>query len=225
MTSSCCATGSTALTTTPGPLPNRDYAELVGGPLGGRLLDITGCAADGPDLRCADDRARAVRRRRPGPVRPSSRRAEPLGPVRGHSLTLPGRTRLADRPGARGRRYQRADRRAPALRPGRPEGHRGAAAGRRSSRSPPRDGSRPLGSGQRSRGRGSGPAAYRGVDGVVGYSQRSSSAPGTGLAVKLGPALRRRGRSCPRPVPSGVQRIEPAAGGGWCPGARAASRT
>ncbi|MCQ9134571.1 hypothetical protein [Streptomyces hilarionis] len=30
----------------PGPLPHRDYAELVGGPLDGLLLDITGWTAD-----------------------------------------------------------------------------------------------------------------------------------------------------------------------------------
>jgi hypothetical protein len=30
----------------PGPLPSRDYAELVGGPLDGLLLDITGWTAD-----------------------------------------------------------------------------------------------------------------------------------------------------------------------------------
>ncbi|MFI9569766.1 hypothetical protein [Streptomyces rishiriensis] len=37
----------------PGPLPHRDYAELVGGPLGGLLLDITSWTADGPDRRRA----------------------------------------------------------------------------------------------------------------------------------------------------------------------------
>jgi len=30
----------------PGPLPHRDYAELVGGPLDGLLLDIIGWAVD-----------------------------------------------------------------------------------------------------------------------------------------------------------------------------------
>ncbi|GHD75492.1 hypothetical protein GCM10010336_51380 [Streptomyces goshikiensis] len=30
----------------PGPLPHRDYAELVGGPLDGLLLDITGWTVD-----------------------------------------------------------------------------------------------------------------------------------------------------------------------------------
>ncbi|WP_328493493.1 hypothetical protein OHS59_12575 [Streptomyces sp. NBC_00414] len=30
----------------PGPLPNQDYAELVGGPLDGLLLDITNWTAD-----------------------------------------------------------------------------------------------------------------------------------------------------------------------------------
>ncbi|TVL87420.1 hypothetical protein [Streptomyces sp. SAJ15] len=30
----------------PGPLPHRDYVELVGGPLDGLLLDITGWTAD-----------------------------------------------------------------------------------------------------------------------------------------------------------------------------------
>ncbi|MFE1383409.1 hypothetical protein ACFW6S_31120 [Streptomyces sp. NPDC058740] len=30
----------------PGPRPDRDYAELVGGPLDGLLLDITGWSAD-----------------------------------------------------------------------------------------------------------------------------------------------------------------------------------
>ncbi|MFD6185630.1 hypothetical protein [Streptomyces goshikiensis] len=30
----------------PGPRPGRDYAELVGGPLDGLLLDITGWSAD-----------------------------------------------------------------------------------------------------------------------------------------------------------------------------------
>ncbi|KOV96066.1 MULTISPECIES: hypothetical protein [unclassified Streptomyces] len=30
----------------PGPHPSRDYAELVGGPLDGLLLDITGWAPD-----------------------------------------------------------------------------------------------------------------------------------------------------------------------------------
>ncbi|MEV4873928.1 hypothetical protein [Streptomyces syringium] len=30
----------------PGPLPDRDYAVLVGGPLDGLLLDITGWTAD-----------------------------------------------------------------------------------------------------------------------------------------------------------------------------------
>ncbi|WP_331725052.1 hypothetical protein [Streptomyces sp. NBC_00040] len=30
----------------PGPRPGRDYAELVGGPLDGLLLDITGWTAD-----------------------------------------------------------------------------------------------------------------------------------------------------------------------------------
>ncbi len=45
MTSSCCAAGCTAVTTTtphPGPLPHQTYAALVGGPLDGLLLDITG---------------------------------------------------------------------------------------------------------------------------------------------------------------------------------------
>ena len=47
MTSSCCAAGSTApTTTTRAPLPNRHYAELVGGPLDGLLLDITGWTQD-----------------------------------------------------------------------------------------------------------------------------------------------------------------------------------
>ncbi|MEU3529676.1 hypothetical protein AB0E62_38530 [Streptomyces sp. NPDC038707] len=31
----------------PGPLPHRTYAELVGGPLDGLLLDITGWRAEG----------------------------------------------------------------------------------------------------------------------------------------------------------------------------------
>lgn len=30
----------------PGPMPGRDYTELVGGPLDGLLLDITGWTAD-----------------------------------------------------------------------------------------------------------------------------------------------------------------------------------
>ncbi|MFG2357403.1 hypothetical protein [Streptomyces sp. NPDC048521] len=31
----------------PGPLPNRRYVELVGGPLDGLLLDVTGWTPDG----------------------------------------------------------------------------------------------------------------------------------------------------------------------------------
>lgn len=45
MTSSCCADGYTATTTdapNSGPLPHQTYAALVGGPLDGLLLDITG---------------------------------------------------------------------------------------------------------------------------------------------------------------------------------------
>lgn len=56
-----------------------------------------------PDRRCADDRARAVRRRRSGPVRPSSRRAEPLGLVRRLSLPPPGRLAQQTGPGHAGR--------------------------------------------------------------------------------------------------------------------------
>nr|WP_254705959.1 hypothetical protein [Streptomyces vilmorinianum] len=46
MTSSCCAARSTAPDRDPPiPRPDRAYAELIGGPLDGLLLDITGRSA------------------------------------------------------------------------------------------------------------------------------------------------------------------------------------
>lgn len=96
MTSSCCAAGSMAPTTTTGGLrPDRHYAELVGGPLDGLLFDITGWTQTevdagvslqaelgqfGPDERALYD------------PRPSG--STRLGLVRRHSLTVP----LADSP-------------------------------------------------------------------------------------------------------------------------------
>jgi hypothetical protein len=58
----------------PGPKPGRSYAELVGGPLDGLLLDITGWRPeeidDGASLLAETG---AVRARRPGSVRPAPR--------------------------------------------------------------------------------------------------------------------------------------------------------
>lgn len=62
----------------PHPLPDQPYAALVGGPLDGLLLDITGRRPeevdDGVTLMTA-----GVVARRPGVVRPARRRPAPLG--------------------------------------------------------------------------------------------------------------------------------------------------
>lgn len=72
----------------PGPRPHRDYAELVGGPLDGLLLDITGWTADEIRTGVALMTELGNWRWRPCPVRPAARRAAPLGLVRRHALRL-----------------------------------------------------------------------------------------------------------------------------------------
>lgn len=62
----------------PHPLPHQTYAALVGSPLDGLLLDITGWRPEEIDDGAALMTAGAVARW-PGAVRPARRRLAPLG--------------------------------------------------------------------------------------------------------------------------------------------------
>jgi hypothetical protein len=90
----------------PGSLPHRTYAELVGGPLDGLLLDIHGWRTAEVDDGVAH-RARAVPRR-PRPVRPAPWRAAHTGPGRELPPVLLRRHPLATTPTTAGQRCSSA---------------------------------------------------------------------------------------------------------------------
>ncbi|GAA3108480.1 hypothetical protein GCM10017687_20930 [Streptomyces echinatus] len=74
----------------PGPLPHRTYATLIGGPLDGLLLDITGWPPEEVDDGVALPTELSRWPGWPRPVRPASRRTAHTGPRCGVPLPLLG---------------------------------------------------------------------------------------------------------------------------------------
>jgi hypothetical protein len=75
----------------PGPRPDQRYAELVGGPLDGLLLDITGWTHDEVDTGVALSTELGQSALAAGPCTTAPRRPGLLGLDRRHFLTVPGR--------------------------------------------------------------------------------------------------------------------------------------